>query len=173
MGFELQMPERPEDLDENYAPTILRAVERLKHMFDLDIRWMEREGLTDANRIETCVRTAMADAECEGKNIEKTLAPLNTLAEQLSDRGISDIQGKHFVLLGFGNATKKMLGTELASLGGELQDAPDEATDYVAIYIPQVAKAAPKIKKALTLKKNGSGIELVNERMLWRALNKT
>lgn len=173
MELKLQMPERPEDLAENYAPTVLRAAERLKHMVDLEMRWTEREGLTDAKRIETCVRTAMADAEFEGKNVEKALAPLNTLAEQLSDREISDIPGKHFVLLGFGNATKKELGTELASLGGELQDAPDETTDYVAIYIPQVAKVAPKIKKALTLKKKGSSIELVNERMLWRALNKT
>ena len=112
-------------------------------------------------------------AEFEGKSVEKTLEPLNTLAELLSDREISEIQGKRFVLLGFANATKKMLGTQLASLGGELQNAPDETTDYVAIYIPQVVKAAPKIKKALTLKKNGSSIELVNERTLWRALNKT
>ena len=31
MELKLQMPERPEDLAENYAPTVLRAAERLKH----------------------------------------------------------------------------------------------------------------------------------------------
>ena len=173
LAFALQMPDRPEDLLEQYSPTILRAEARLKRMMDLDMRWLAREEMTDAERIGNCLRTAMKDAEFEGKSVEKTLEPLNTLAELLSDREISEIQGKRFVLLGFANATKKMLGTQLASLGGELQNAPDETTDYVAIYIPQVVKAAPKIKKALTLKKNGSSIELVNERTLWRALNKT
>lgn len=173
LAFALQMPDRPEDLLEQYSPMILRAEARLKRMMDLDMRWLAREEMTDAERIGNCLRTAMKDAEFEGKSVEKTLEPLNTLAELLSDREISEIQGKRFVLLGFANATKKMLGTQLASLGGELQNAPDETTDYVAIYIPHVVKAAPKIKKALTLKKNGSSIELVNERTLWRALNKT